>query len=35
MSEDFESEQMATRDEAATALREMADGITPGALRFG
>lgn len=35
MAPEFESEQTATRDEAALVLRELADGVTAGGLRFG
>lgn len=35
MSEEFESERTATRDEAAAVLRDLADGVAGGSLRFG
>lgn len=35
MAPGFESEQTATRDEAAFVLRELADGVAAGGLRFG
>ena len=35
MSEEFESERTATRDEAAAVLRDLADGVAGGSLRLG
>jgi amphi-Trp domain-containing protein len=34
MTDEFESEQRASRDEAATILRDAADGVAGGSLRF-